>query len=115
MLHLSGDEEDDEGKRIIKDDIIFEEEKTQQFQMHEIITKIGYQKEIENDKFQKDRKRISIMYNTIPQELVMQPNETFLSLKYLMSVSYQAETSVEDVFKNCKIFILNNGLNKKLI
>lgn len=102
MLHMSGDEEDDEGKRIIRDDIIFGPEKMQTFESHEIVSRTGYQKETEDDRFQQEEKRIVIMYNTIPQELILHPNETFLSLKYLMSVSHEAETSVVEEFFNCK-------------
>lgn len=103
MLHLSGDEEDDDGKRIIRDDIIFDEEKTGKFNQYEIITKVGHQKEFEDSRFQMGLQRVSIMYNTIPQELIMLPNETFLSLKYLMSVSYETETRVVEDFYDCKL------------
>lgn len=102
---MSGDEEDKDGKKKEKDDVIFDEEKTRQYETFTLYTKAGHQKRVEDERFQPKEQRISLMYNEVPKEIVLEPGETFQSLRYLFSVSFDAELTVDEEFYECKVFL----------
>uniref|UniRef100_A0A336K549 CSON011194 protein n=1 Tax=Culicoides sonorensis TaxID=179676 RepID=A0A336K549_CULSO len=98
QLYLN--EKDDEGNKVMRDDVTFGPELIRDMVEYKVISKNGYQNEVEDYRFQVDETRINIIYNSIPQDLILGSNESFKSFRFLFGVSYEAETSVDEDFMN---------------